>query len=55
MALECGKMGAGRTSAQKNPQEQVSTDMGKFCFFKFASGTKGKLCADALEREAKHY
>lgn len=40
---------------QKNPQEQVSIDKGKVCFFKFASGTKGKLCADALEREANHY
>lgn len=52
LALKCGKMGAGRTSAQRNPQEQVSTDKSKVCFFKFASGMKGQLCADGRGRKS---
>jgi len=47
--------GSWRTSAQRGTQEQGSTEKGKFCFFKFVSGTKGKVCANVLEREAKKH
>lgn len=49
------QMGPGRTSAQRSTQEQVSTGKGKLCFFKFVSRTRGKLCADVSEREAKQH